>query len=135
MCAFIFTLSPPQNLCTTCLCCIQPEQYLHFFLHAPTTKSVSRERQNLLFQKQSVERKQNFRLSFCGGFWTDRFFLFFCHRGFPKRTNLRRGNEERVSFFLSHTHHRIVTFRIEILFDFNDTHINTRITQHVRCFL
>ena len=133
MCAFIFTLSPPQNLCTTCLCCIQPEQYLLFFLHAPTTKSVSRERQNLLFQKQSVERKQNFRLSFCGRFWTERFFLFFLPSWLSK-ANLR-GNEERVSFFLSHTHHRIVTFRIEILFDFNDTHINTHITQHVRCFL
>ena len=61
------------------------------------------------------------------------FFLFFCHRGFL-RTRIGLWGETRVSFFrLSHIE-RIVTFRIEIRFDFNDTHVNTHLNTTRKMF-
>lgn len=45
---------------------------------------------------------------------------------------LWKGNES--IFFPSLTHHRIVTFRIEIRFDFNDTHVNTHLNTTRKMF-
>ena len=90
-------------------------------------------RDKISFSKNRVWRENKIFVSRFVGDFEPTVFSFFLPSWLSK-ANLR-GNEERVSFFLSHTHHRIVTFRIEILFDFNDTHINTHITQHVRCFL
>ena len=43
------------------------------------------------------------------------------------------GGNESI-FFPSLTHHRIVTFRIEIRFDFNDTHVNTHLNTTRKMF-
>ena len=65
------------------------------------------------------------------------FFLFFCHRGFlrPRIGLCFEGKPQRESiFFPSLTHQRIVTFRIEIRFDFNDTHVNTHLNTTRKMF-
>lgn len=121
MCAFIFTKSPLKNLCTNLSLLFAP---IYTFLH----QKAYRARQNPF---PTRERKQNF-----ASFLTARFFFFFAIVAFCVPAEpLFWGETNESIFFPSITHQRIVTFRIEILFDFNDTHVNTRSTQHVRCFL
>ena len=60
-------------------------------------------------------------------------FSFFLPSWLSAYQNRPLGGNESI-FFPSLTHQRIVTFRIEIRFDFNDTHVNTHLNTTRKMF-
>lgn len=120
MCAFIFIKSPLKNLCTILLVLQRT------FLITRPKKRITRETKSF---SNAGERTNNF----LGEYEPTVFSFFFAIVAFcvPQK-RLWKGNES--IFFPSLTHHRIVTFRIEIRFDFNDTHVNTHLNTTRKMF-
>ena len=119
MCAFIFIKSPLKNLCTILLVLQRT------FLITRPKKRITRETKSF---SNAGERTNNFL-----GEYEPTVFSFFLPSWLSAYQNRPLGGNESI-FFPSLTHQRIVTFRIEIRFDFNDTHVNTHLNTTRKMF-